>query len=105
MFPTVSRDKVDSVKAIVKSYCSHPDRIHSSIDDCTPVVVKEPTAGVLCLFNGGNQLHAVSAIRSGVRVAAVFLYCEENPDNASSSNKGVLEDNANAFYGNAATFQ
>ena len=105
VFPTVSRDKVDSVEAVVRSFSNHPDRIHSAIHNCQPKVVNGQTAGVLCLFNGGNQLHAVSAVRRGLRVAAVFLYCEENPDNADIHNKGILQDSANSFYGNIATSQ
>ena len=101
VFSTVSREQVENVTAIVKSFSSHPDHICSSINDCQPLVVDEPTLGVLCLFNGGNQLHAVSRVREGVRIAAVFLYCEENPDKAA--NQGVLMDSANSFYGNVAT--
>ena len=101
VFSTVSREQVENVAAIVKSFSSHPDDICSSINDCKPLVVDEPISGVLCLFNGGNQLHAVSRVREGVRIAAVFLYCEENPDKAS--NQRVLMDSANSFYGNAAT--
>ena len=105
MFPTVSRDKVDSVSAIVKSYSSHPNRISSTIHNCKPIVVNEPTAGILCLFNGGNQLHAVSSVRKGLRIATVFLYCEENPETPTTTNIGILTDNSNAFYGNVATSQ
>ena len=100
---TLSRDKVESVEAVVKSFSSHPDRIHSVIHNNRPTVVNEPTAGVLCLFNGGNQLHAVSAVRRGLRIAAVFLYCEDNPDITDEDNQEVLQDSANSFYGNDAT--
>ena len=55
VFSSVSRDQVDNVTAIVKSFSSHPDRIQSSINNCKPLVVDEPTAGVLCLFNGALQ--------------------------------------------------
>ena len=105
MFPTVSREKVDCVSEIVKSFSSHPNLISSTIINCKPRVVNEPTAGVLCLFNGGNQLHAVSAVRKGVRIATVFLYCEENPDNLIDANNGILTDSSNAFYGSIATSQ
>ena len=98
VFPTVKRENVES-------FTSSPDKINSSIDNHTPLVVSEPTAGMLCLFNGGNQLHAVSAVRQGLRIASVFLYCEENPENAQASNKEVLMDNANAFYSNISTSQ
>ena len=90
VFSSVSREQIDNETAIVKSFSSHPDNIHSTINDCNPLVVDEPIAGVLCLFNGGNQLHAVSKVRQGARIAAVFLYCEENPDKASANNQGVL---------------
>ena len=103
VFSSVSRDQVDNVTAIVNSFSSHPDHIKSSIHNCKPLVVDEPTAGVLCLFNGGNQLHAVSKVRKGVRIAAVFLYCEENPDKASPHSQGSLMDSANSFYGNPET--
>ena len=103
VFSNVSREQVDNVTAIVKSFSSHPESIHSTIHNCNPLVVDEPIAGVLCLFNGGNQLHAVSKVRQGVRIAAVFLYCEENPDKASANNQGVLMDSANSFYGITAT--
>ena len=52
VFPTVSRDKVESVEAVVSSFSSHPDRIHSVIHNNRPTVVNDPTAGVLLLFNG-----------------------------------------------------
>ena len=87
------------MRAVVNSFSSHPDHIHSVIDKCRPLVVTEPVAGMLCLFNGGNQLHAVSAVRRGLRVAAVFLYSEENPDIADTGNQGILQDSANSFYG------
>ena len=105
VFPTVKRENVESVEAVVKSFTSNPDKIKSSIDNHTPLVVSEPTADMLCLFNGGNQLHAVSAVRRGLRIASVFLYCEENPENAQTSNKEVLMDNANSFYSNISTSQ
>ena len=101
----MKRENVESVELVVKSFSSHPDKINESINNHTPLVVKEPTAGMLCLFDGGNQLHAVSAGRRGLRIAAVFLYCEENPENAKASNKEVLLDNANAFYSNISTSQ
>ena len=69
------------------------------------MVVNESTAGCLCLFNGGNQLHAVSAVRKGIRISTVFLYCEENPDNSTTANNGILTDSSNAFYGSIATSQ
>ena len=69
------------------------------------MVVDEPIAGVLCLFNGGNQLHAVSAVRRGLRIAAVFLYCEDNPDDANPTDKSILNDSASSFYGNITTSQ
>ena len=103
VFSNVSREQVDNVTAIVKSFSSHPDKIHLPIHNCNPQVVDEPIAGVLCLFNGGNQLHAVSKVRQGIRIAAVFLYCEENPDKASVNNQGVLMSSANSFYGITAT--
>jgi len=98
VFPTVNRDQIETVKIIVNTFSSEPDKIGISIDGHCPEVVREPVAGVLCLFNGGNQLHAVSSIRSGLRMIAAFLYCEENPDIVVKGNKDVLEASCKAFY-------
>jgi hypothetical protein len=49
---------------------------------------------VLYLFDGGNVLHGVSAVRKGSRIAAVFLFKEEPPVDTAASKAG-----ANFFYG------
>ena len=48
-------------------------------DSATPSVFSGPTRGLLYLFNGGDVLHGVSAVRAGARVAAVFMFREEPP--------------------------
>ena len=98
VFPTVHREEVNTVQKIVSNFCSDADKIDTQFNGHRPKVVREPVAGVLCLFNGGNQLHAVASVKEGLRVIAAFLYCEENPDIAMDDNKNVMNNSANTFY-------
>ena len=61
----------------------------------SPRVCREPTAGVLFLFNGGDVLHGVSSVRKGARVAAVFLFQETPPAETEEGNAS-----ASFFYDN-----
>ena len=91
-FPTINRESVDNVAAVLEKY--QPLTPTVPINGCTPVVVQEPIAGMLSLFNGGDVLHGVSSVREGVRVAVVFLYCETEPTACGST-----DDSADSFYG------
>lgn len=92
-FPTVSRCDVGQVAAILNDY--DPLNPGSQIGESTPTVFREPTRGVLFLFDGGNVLHGVSAVRKGSRMAAVFLFKEEPPVDTAASKAG-----ASFFFGN-----
>lgn len=92
VYPTLDRDCVQAVASVVRSY--DPEHPHRSIDGHEPQVVTEPIAGVLSLFNGGDMLHGVSAVLDGIRVATVFLFCEQEPEQSQSN-----ADSATAFYG------
>lgn len=91
-FPDVSRAQVQQVVQILDAY----DPLHPAkrIAGAAPTVFREPTRGVLYLFDGGNVLHGVSAVRKGSRIAAVFLFKEEPPVETAASKAG-----ANFFYG------
>ena len=91
-FPDVSRAKVHQVKQILDAY--DPLRPAQRIAGAATTVFREPTRGVLYLFDGGNVLHGVSAVRKGSRIAAVFLFKEEPPVDTAASKAG-----ANFFYG------
>jgi len=91
-FPTVHRENVSTVSAIVDLY--DPHNPCKEIAGHKPDVITEPTAGVLSLFNGGDVLHGVSAVTKGLRAAAVFLYCEQKPVGSKSNT-----DSINTFYG------
>jgi len=99
-FPSINRKKVDAVKAVVDRFDplfpgAAIQEYHAPGDSHTPVVVREPISGMLSLFNGGDILHGVSSMRKGVRIATVFLYCEQEPSQCDST-----IDSANAFYNN-----
>ena len=91
-FPDVSRAQVPQVSQILNSY--DPLCPAEKISGAVPTVFREPTRGVLYLFDGGNVLHGVSAVRKGSRIAAVFLFKEEPPMETAASKAG-----ANFFYG------
>lgn len=92
VFPTLNRNCVQAVSSVVRTY--DPEHPRRSIDGHKPQVVTEPIAGMLSLFNGGDMLHGVSAVLDGVRIATVFLYCEQEPAQSQSN-----ADSAAAFYG------
>ena len=96
-FPTISRLQVSHVKTVLDTF--NPLQPSATLigDDgasLTPNVVKDPIAGVLSVFNGGDILHAVSSVREGLRVATVFLYAEQKP-----TMDATTKDNCEAFYG------
>ncbi len=91
-FPDVSRARVPQVSQILDAY--DPLSPGKRIAGAAPTVFREPTRGVLYLFDGGNVLHGVSAVRKGSRVAAVFLFQEEPPRETAASKAG-----ATFFYG------
>lgn len=96
-FPGVCRENVSAVKKVVDNFDPLNPFNTFTLDGpesvIVPTVVTEPISGVLSLFDGGDILHGVSSVRSGVRVATVFLYCETDPVESQST-----LDSANAFY-------
>ena len=92
VFPTVHRNNVESVDMILKKY--DPLRPGKIIGPLKPSVFRQATRGMLYLFNGGNVLHGVSSVRKGSRIAAVFMFQEERPNESKES-----EASSDFFYG------
>jgi hypothetical protein len=92
VFPTVHRNRVDLVRKILKKY--NPLNPGRHIETSKPSVFREPTKGMLYLFNGGDVLHGVSSVRKGSRIAAAFMFQETRPNDTNES-----EASANFFYG------
>ena len=86
-FPKVSRAQVTEVAQILREY--DPLLPGRNIAGAAPTVFHEPTRGMLYLFDGGNVLHGVSAVRKGSRIAAVFLFKEEPPVETAASKAGA----------------
>ena len=76
VYTGVDRSQVEAVKHVAELY--NPANPHATIGSFTPTVCSDPTAGILYLFDGGDVLHGVSAVKKGLRIAAVFLYQEDN---------------------------
>lgn len=98
VFPTVHRSGVGAVENILKRY--DPFQPGQPIGSCVPSVFREPTRGMLYLFNGGDVLHGVSSVRKGRRIAAAFMFQEKRPIETKES-----EASANFFYGNNSSPQ
>ena len=77
VFPSIHRKDVTDVGQVLRSF--DPLRPGEVIAGNAPTVCTEATAGQLYLFDGGDVLHGVSAVRKGTRIAAVFLFKEEPP--------------------------
>jgi hypothetical protein len=77
VFNDINRSRVDAVRMVANQY--NPLQPYAKIGDYVPKVFTDPTAGILYLFDGGDVLHGVSAVKKGVRIAAVFLYQEDCP--------------------------
>jgi hypothetical protein len=84
VFPTIHRADVTDVARVLDAF--DPLNPGATIGGTlTPSVCREPTSGVLYLFNGGDVLHGVSSVRSGSRIAAVFLFKEAPPSETVDS--------------------
>jgi hypothetical protein len=84
VFPTIHREDVADVARVLDAF--DPLQPGATIGGTlTPSVCREPTSGVLYLFNGGDVLHGVSSVRSGSRIAAVFLFKEAPPSETVDS--------------------
>jgi hypothetical protein len=81
VFPSIHRAEVAAVRSVTELF--DPARPREQLGAHRPVVTEEPTAGLLFLFDGGDVLHGVSAVREGVRAAAVFLFQQDRPPEQS----------------------
>mmetsp|Transcript_10160 Transcript_10160/g.16809 ORF Transcript_10160/g.16809 Transcript_10160/m.16809 type:complete len:638 (+) Transcript_10160:95-2008(+) len=82
VFPTIHRAEVEAVRSVVENF--NPLKPHATVGEHCPVVFTEATARTLYLFDGGDVLHAVSGVRRGSRIAAVFLFQEDHAPEASA---------------------
>ena len=83
-FPGVSRVDVDQVARVLGAF--DPLRPDAPIaGEAVPAVFREPTRGMLYVFNGGDVLHGVSSVRGGCRIAAVFLFKDSPPSETADS--------------------
>eukprot|EP00750_Incisomonas_marina_P005444 INCI1395.1.p1 GENE.INCI1395.1~~INCI1395.1.p1 ORF type:complete len:709 (-),score=99.34 INCI1395.1:867-2993(-) len=93
VFSSINRAKVDDVQTVLK--CFDPLRPGTAIGSHKPEIFSGPTAGFLYLFDGGDVLHAVSQVRQGTRIAAVFLFQEDSAPEDSAHG----EEACKFFYG------
>jgi hypothetical protein len=75
VYKGIDRSQVDAVHQVTEQYS--PANPHATVGTFTPTVCSDPTAGTLYLFDGGDALHGVSAVKKGLRIAAVLLYQED----------------------------
>jgi hypothetical protein len=92
VFPNIHRADVDDVRKVVEQF--DPLNPGACVGSHHPEVFTEATAGMLYLFDGGDVLHGVSAVRRGVRIAAVFLFQEDHAPEVSADS----DASAKYFY-------
>uniref|UniRef100_A0A0G4FGE8 Uncharacterized protein n=1 Tax=Chromera velia CCMP2878 TaxID=1169474 RepID=A0A0G4FGE8_9ALVE len=86
MFNGITRSHVSEVWAVLEKFSSScPEReIQFEKGALKPAVVTENVSGLLSIFDGGNRLHAVSAVKEGMCVAVPFMFPTVEPGRASA---------------------